>query len=70
MNLQVSRIWHRRYGRPRTASGTFAPGVQLYTRADKSSRWLVGLKEGSYVFRCADCHTTFRDADRRNRDRP
>lgn len=45
MNLQVSRIWHRRYGRPRTASGTFASGVHLYTRADKSSRWLAHFPE-------------------------
>lgn len=35
-------------------------------------KWVdaIGLKEGSYVFRCNDCHTTFRDAGRNNRDRP
>jgi hypothetical protein len=38
-NLQVSRIFHRQYTRPRE-HGRFAPGYKLWTRADKVSRWV------------------------------
>ena len=37
---RVSRLWVRRYERPRTARGSFMPGWTLYTRHDGASRWI------------------------------
>ena len=37
---RVSRLWVRRYGRPRAADGKYAPGTHLYTRWDGQTRWL------------------------------
>ena len=37
---QASRLWLRRYGRPRAADGTFASGAYLFTRYDGQTRWL------------------------------
>lgn len=38
-SLQVSRLWHRKYTRPRH-DGKFLPGFFLMTRPDKLSRWV------------------------------
>lgn len=64
---------------PRESAATSLAGMEpLHGAAPKARcpvctapKWVdaVGLKEGSYVFRCPDCHTTFRDA-RGHRDRP
>lgn len=44
---QVSRLWTRRYGRPRAVDGTFAPGYFLWSRPDGQSRWLYYPESGS-----------------------
>lgn len=36
----VSRLWLKRYARPRRPDGRFDDGVFLWTRTDGGSRWL------------------------------